>query len=935
MRFDPETILEKGVSICKRYLKVASKRLKIAHRAGGGGKDVCKVRSVMMDRMISKLIGALRQEAELNQTDEDNHESSSGLGGLFKGSRPNFSVVALGGYGRKELNPKSDIDLMFLYETKLFGPSGLNPTLERIYKNLLMILWDSGLSVGHSCRTLDDCVRVSNENIKTKTSLIDARLVLGNATLFRKMEKLVLAKCFHGQEDQFLDTRLKDQSIRRAKYGNSPFLQEPNVKNGCGGLRDYQNLIWMAYCKYQVKSARDLEKRDFISQSERRQLDRAYQYLLRVRTEIHYQAEHGSDILQRNILPKVSWRMGYTSRTITTRIEEFMRELYSHMKAIHILTGILERRLALEPNPDKLQSFRQILNVHRNTRVHHKTFDGLVLENGYCKAVSPEIFEEKPQRLMRTFLHLQTTGAKPHPDLLQTLRNESRLVDRKFQQDPHVRETFLEIINHRGGVGSILRAMHEAEILGKYIPEFGKLTCLIQHEFYHQYATDEHTIVCLEKLDSIWNAQEPPANHYTGLLRGLDRPFVLYLALLMHDTGKAIPGRPHEEVGIDLGRKVAERLQLDNRARETLDLLIGHHLLMAQISQRRDLDDPQVIREFATQIKTVENLDFLTLHTFADSTATSDKLWNGFKESLLWTLHSKARQMLDGETTFTLTEAKHKEHLALEVCRLMPKSFSTEELQAHFRLLPPRYYRSHTPKEILADLSLAHRFMYLQLGEENRALEPAILWHNEPDRGYATVKICTWDRPGLFTKISGSLSAAGLNILNARIFSRDDGIVLDTFYVVQEHSSHLPTRRNRSQFDDILTETLAGRAPLESFFPKKFSETWTPKYRSYGGVPVEVKFFNAESDTWTLLEIIAEDRPFLLYKIAQALGEFDLDISVAKIITEAGAAIDTFYIQDIEKGRITDKALQRQIREAVQNKLAPDEEILPEESIAD
>lgn len=926
LQFDPETILKQGVSICKRYLKVASQRLKIAHRAGGGGQDVCNVRSVMMDRMIAKLIAALRQEAEIHEKSEGTISGGNALTSLalFRGTKPNFSVVALGGYGRKELNPKSDIDLMFLYETKRFGGAGLNPTLERIYKNLLMILWDSGLSVGHSCRTLDDCVRVSNENIKTKTSLIDARLILGNDQLFRKMMKLMIAKCFHGQEDLFLETRLKDQAIRRSKYGNSPFLQEPNVKNGCGGLRDYQNLMWMAYCKYQVKSSRDLETREFISKAERRLLDRAYQFLLKVRTEIHYQSDHGTDILQRNILPKVSWRLGFTNKRITTRIELFMKEVYSHMKNIHILVGILEQRLTLEPNPDRLQSFRQILSVHRNVRSHTKVFDGLTIENGYCRAVSSDIFQEKPQRLMRTFLHLQSTGARPHPDLLQTLRNESRLVDRKFQQDPHVRETFLEIINHRGGVGSILRSMHEAEILGKYIPEFGKLTCLIQHEFYHQYASDEHTIVCLEKLDSIWNAKSAPATHYTGLLRGLDRPFVLYLALLLHDTGKAIPGRPHEIVGMELGAKVAERLKLDIRARETLDLLIGNHLLMAQISQRRDLDDPQVVREFATQIKTVENLDFLTLHTFADSTATSDQLWNGFKESLLWTLYSKARQMLDGETTFTLTEAKHKEHLALEVCRLMPKSFSTEELQAHFRLLPPRYYRSHTPKEILADLSLAHRFMYLQLGEENRALEPAILWHNEPDRGYASVKICTWDRPGLFTKIAGSLSAAGLNILNARIFSRDDGIVLDTFYVIQEHSALLPTRRNRSNFDDILTETLAGRAPLESFFPKKYSANWTPKFDSYGVAPVQVKFFNSVNDQWTLLEVITEDRPFLLYQISQALGKFDLDIAVAKIITEAGGAIDTFYIQDIDKGRITDIEIQNEIREAIIKKLAPE-----------
>src|SRR5438552_12152738 len=350
--------------------------------------------------------------------------------------------------------------------------------------------------------------------------------------------------------------------------------------------------------------------------------------------------------------------------------------------------------------------------------------------------------------------------------------------------------------------------MHEVDLLGKYVPEFGKLTCLVQHEFYHQYTADEHTLVCLEQLDRVWEAEKPPHGNYSEIFRSVERPFVLYLALLLHDAGKAVRTGKHSEVGGKLALNAARRLGLDGATTHTLRLIIEHHLTMSQISQRRDLDDPAVIRNFAAQIESAENLQLLTLHTFADARGTSDKLWNGFKDSLLLLLfHKTLGQFTDG-TAFIRVEEKQRELLADEVRRLLPATISEEELQAHFATLPPRYFQIHAAKDILADLTLAHLFMRLQFEEREKALEPVIEWHNEPDRGYTAVKVCTWDRHGLFSKIAGSFTAAGLNILNAQIFTRNDGVILDTFFVTDARTGLLADGAERDKFERYLIQAL-------------------------------------------------------------------------------------------------------------------------------
>ena len=509
----------------KDFLKVESHRLKMLHRAGVGGRDICRARAAVMDVLLRYLLDAVRANTPVET----------------KTPPPQFALVGIGGYGRGELNPQSDIDIMFLHNGDSISTARgkPHPFLSALTDGVLYPLWDIGLKVGHSVRTVDDCVKVANSDMQSKTSLIEARFIAGDEELFRHMEAVVLARCVRGSEDGYIEARLTDQEARRAKFGNSATMQEPNIKNGCGGLRDFQNLIWMAFFKYRTRSLAELEKRGLIGESERKQLEAAYDFLLRVRNDLHYHVNRPADVLTKSLQPTVAHNLGYTDRSPVKRLEAFMGDLYTHMRSIYLITRTLEQRLALLPHPERrLPSFGELIRTGRN-RFRQQLVDGFRLVGGDIYPVSQRVFRDQPRRLMRVFLHAQQRGLKPHPDLAQLIRNQLSLVDRAFLRDRHVRETFLEILNQRGNVAPVLRAMHDVGLLGKYLPEFGKLTCLVQHEFYHQYTADEHTLVCLEQLDRIWEAEKPPYRNYSEIFRSVERPFVLYLALLLHDSGKA------------------------------------------------------------------------------------------------------------------------------------------------------------------------------------------------------------------------------------------------------------------------------------------------------------------------------------------------------------------------------------------------------------
>lgn len=895
--WDPELKPRLLLANRKKFLKEESHRLRIQHRGGAGGLSVSRARSHVMDLLLRSLVD------ELKATDR------------YISGKHRFALVAIGGYGRGELNPYSDVDIMFLHGGGLMSGNRPSPQLSTLTDGILYPLWDLGLKVGHSVRSLDDCVSVANSDMQSKTSLIEARLIVGDQDLFEELQKIVIRKCVLGKEDQYIQARLTDQEERRQKYGNSPLMQMPNIKNGCGGLRDFQNLIWMTFMKYQTRSLNDLSEKGYIAPADKKLLETAYDFLMRARNELHYLKDRAVDVIQKNDQPTMAWHLGHTNRSPVRRIESFMREYYMHVRNVDLITRTVEQRLALIPIRRRLPTFRQVLQSRRqSTRI--QKLDGFRIVDTNIEG-SATTLRERPRRLMRLFLHLQARGLHLHPDLAHHVRDALPLVNRDFLHDPHIHETFLEILNHPGNVAPILRTMHDVGLLGKYLPSFGRLTCLVQHEFFHQYTADEHTLRCIEVLDETWDAKNRPHSRYAEIFRNLERPYLLYLSLLLHDVGKARNTRNHADTGADIARKVAARLGLSESVTQSLLIVVKHHLLLSQVSQRLDLDDPSVINQVADKLKTPENLILLTLHTFCDSLGTSATLWNDFKDSLLWQLFHATMRQLVGGTEFIAASEKRHEQLLQEVVQICPRTFSQEEIRAHFNTLPPRYAEVHSSRQIMADLAAVHRFLGLLADEKDSALAPIVSWHQERDRYYTSVKICTWNRHGFFSRAAGAFAAAGMSILSAQIFSRQDGIIIDTFYVVDPVSGKHPARENRERFEELLRESLVNAVDFSQVITTQANGSSDFAAPPGSTLPTKIQIDHANSENYTLLEVTTEDHVGLLYYISEALSRLHLEIWIAKITTEKGAAIDTFYIAETEGGKVRGKKKLKQINQEI------------------
>ena len=872
-----------GLKKYRNFLKLESHRLRMAHRAGEKGMAIARARASVLDLAVQCLF-----------------EETSRVLPRPPGDTTRLALVAYGGYGRGTLNPCSDLDLMLLHDRKGIERISPRPWALALGESFFLSLTDIRLKILPVTRSIPDCIRVANDDMQSRTALIETRLVTGDRPLYEEMTRTILNRCVTGKERVYITSRLEDQKARRLKHGDSPYLQEPNIKNGCGGLRDYQNLLWMAFFKKRCRTMEDLLEQDLVDSSEYRQLTRAYDYLMRVRNEMHYLTGRPEDVLRRSLQPRVAFHLGFTDRSPSRRLEAFMQRVYGHLRVVYLLSKTLEERMALFP----ANRLARIIKIRKPILL-----DGFEFRDGEVLLANPRAFREQPRRLMRVFRHAQQRGLRLHPELAYTIRSQITLADRAFLRDINVRETFIEILDQRGDVGRCLRVMHETGLLGKYLPEFGKLTGLVQHEFYHMYTADEHTIVCLEQLDRVWEARDTSLKYYARIFENLDRPWLLYLALVLHDAGKAdASAADHTGSGVRIAQRVGRRLELASRDARTLRFLVREHLSMAQISQRRDIEDPAIIESFAERVEESENLDMLTLMTFSDSMATSREMWNGFKDTLLRTLHLRSHGYLTGDTTERIASRKLRSWRRRETNRLLPDRTPTDEVDAHFTHLPDRYFRIHSPREIAEDIDRVHQFIHRQTRPGSRPLEPVFSWKRLPNRGYTLLKVVTWDYSRVFSRLAGALTASGILIQGAHVFTRADGMVLDTFTLVDNLTGTLVATEKRRTFAAIACDILSDRADPDDLIAR--APRTMRLYHSIEGdvIKPRIEFDNITSERCTIIDIEAEDRPGLLYAIAAALNEMNLYISVARISTERGAAIDTFYVMDPDGEKIREAA---------------------------
>jgi [protein-PII] uridylyltransferase len=857
----------------RKFLKVEEHRLRLKHQSGGGGREICARRAELVDILLRYVFGAAAA------TVCGNGETNVPL-----------TLIALGGYGRGELNPFSDVDVMLLHHAKAADNW---PHLEEMVNQILYLLWDSGFKVGHSTRSIKEAIAEANRDMRTKTAMLESRFLAGDNELAREFREQFRSKCVAGYEREYVAMRMQDQVNRHKKFGDSVYLQEPNLKSGCGGLRDYQNLLWMTYFKEGSLSTNQLVGKDWLSESDQRRIERAYDFLLRLRTDLHYATGRATDILHMNMQEQIAKRLNYSPRNGQLRSEALMRDYYEHTREIFRVTERITQQFVSGYATNKTRSLFSFLPLIGADKT--PIGDNFFVRKRQLHPARRDIFRREPEQMMHAFQLVQERDLDLSPELADLLTRSLRHVTRTYRYARRPREILKSILSQKGRVGRILRMMHRVDFLGRYIPEFGQLTCLVQHEFLHRYTADEHTLVCIDKLDALTDTNDPKLVAYREIFEQLEDPLVLYLALLLHDSGKAV-GRPHSEASALFAQRVAARLQLSSEQRKSLILLVDHHLTLSRIAQQRNLDDPATVTEFAHVVKNQKNLNALMLLTLADGQGTSAEAWSDWKESLVWQLfHDTSRYLTDQKAYFEQTRIE-RESLQRAVARNLSPDHSGE-IESHFEFMPDHYFRASEVADIVDHVKLFRSFLEKVLTRGESPLVPAVKWEAVPEEGHNVVTFCTWERERLLAKIAGSFSVVPLNILSADVFPRGDNVVLSIFRVCDTRARPVTNPRDF----ELMEQTLRRALEDESFDFLPLIEKAKRQTRRLAPAlefPTHIVIDSITHPTYTLVEIQAPDRIGLLYDVLSCLDRENVLIPLSRINTQAGAAIDSLYVVD-------------------------------------
>ena len=883
------------LSTYKKFLKLEEHRLRLKHQAGGGGREICARRGELVDVILRHVFAAAANAVGQSET--------------------SLALIALGGFGRGELNPFSDVDVMLLHGD---AAGKVSPYIEEMAEQILYLLWDIGFKVGHSTRSMKEALAQANHDMLTKTAMLESRFLAGDRVLAREFRNQFRTKCVIGSEREYVELRMRDQEARHRKFGDSVYMQEPNLKNGCGGLRDYQNLLWMSYFKEGALTTTHLVGEDWLSESDQRRIEMAYDFLLRLRTDLHYLSKRAADILHLNLQEEIARRLQYREKNGQRATEALMRDYYKHTRNIFRVTERITEQFATGYATSGTRALFSFLPLRRGTEIRVGSF---FVRHGQLHTERRDLFKTDPLEMMTAFQRAQEHNVDLSPELEDLLSRALGQITRTYRYAKAPREIFKAILSKKGEVGRALRLMHRIDFLGRYVPEFGKLTCLVQHEFFHRYTADEHTLLCIDKLDALMRTNDPKLIPYRRLFENLEEPFVLYLALLLHDTGRAVGARPHSEASALFAQSVAKRLQLSPEQRKSLILLVDHHVTLSSIAQQRNLDDPATIAEFAKVVRNQKNLHALMLLTLADGQGTTGQSWSDWKESLVWQLFQATSQYLADQKSYQEQTKIERESLEAAAAAELPSDFA-DEIEAHFEFMPDNYFRASDVAEIVQHLNLFRSFFENTSTQLDRPLVPAVNWEAFPQFGHSIASFCTWDRLHLLAKIAGSFSVVPLNILSADIFPREDHAILAVFRVCDTKGQAVTEGQDRAQVENTLRHALEVEifefASLLEEARHKIQHRRLEELEFPAGIAID----NKAHPTYTLVQIEAPDRVGLLYDLLTALEQEGTNIVLSRISTQKGAAIDTFYITDSSsRAKITDShrmaALQRRLRSAI------------------
>jgi [protein-PII] uridylyltransferase len=798
-------------------------------------------------------------------------------------------VVALGGYGRGELHPSSDIDLMVVYDGEL------SPFVQRLMQELLYTLWDLGLQVGHSLRSLADCVAMARTDFPSRTSMQEARLIAGDRALFTRFRKILRENVFRQDFGDFLAQTLGEREQRYRKFGASPYIGEPNVKESAGGLRDMHTAMWLGAAKFGARTLRELADKGLITPREQAGADAALTFLWRVRNELHFSSGHKNDVLTRDLQPPIAKNLGYETEGDTLGVERFMRDYYLHARAIHRIS----RRL--------IARCQETLSRHGSAERRQRQqalADGLVFFDGRLHLADRDAgpLRSDPVRIMKAFWHLHRLGCELSLDLERAIEDSLDVVDAAFRASPAVRDLFLDICRSWGRVAFTLSEMHELGLLGRYLPEFGALTCLVQYDVYHKFSADQHSLLAVEHLEALAPGQSAESEGAAQVFNEVEKPGLLMLGMLLHDIGKA-RGHGHVAKGIPLIRDLTQRVGLEPTDAAKVEFLVAHHLTMSHIAQRRDIDDPRTIADFAETVGEPERLRMLYLLTYADMRAVGPGVLTGWQAAVLHDLYRRTLLRLTGGKD----EKPNRTQLVERLRQAVKDELGLQAVKGHVAMVSDRYLTTTSVLRMAEHLRLIARLESAPVATE--------LFHH-PDLGSSDLVVVTRDVPGLFALIAGTLAAHGVNIISAQIATRADGIAIDTFQVNDPTGETVTSAHHWSRVLDALRAVLVREQTVEALLERR----QRGRAAADGFARPKIGVDNRLSDDHTVIEIKCADRLGLLYLITRTLSRQGLDIASARIATEIDQALDTFYVHDHE-GRKLEELGAAAVREALEHAL--------------
>ena len=811
-----------------------------------------------------------------------------------------MAVIATGGYGRGLMAPGSDIDLLFLlpYKQTAWG--------EQVAETILYCLWDMGLKVGHATRSVDECIRQAKADMTIRTAVLEARFLLGDRGLFDQLVTRFDRQVVQGTAAEFVAAKLAEREERHRRAGQSRYLVEPNVKDGKGGLRDLHTLFWIAKYVYRVREPEELIERGVFDLQEYKLFRRCENFQWAVRCHMHFMAGRAEERLSFDVQRDIAVRLGYTAHPGLKEVERFMKHYFLIAKDVGDLTAILCAGLESRQAKAVPMLNRFVARLRPRGRRTLRESEDFVVDNNRINIAEADAFRRDPVNLIRIFRLAQQHNLAFHPDAMHAATRSLHLIDEQLRKNSDANRLFYDILTAHNDTEVVLRRMNEAGVLGRFVPDFGRVVSMMQFNMYHHYTVDEHLLRCIGVLAEIEAGDHEEYGLANELMRTIapEHRDLLYIALFLHDIAK---GRieDHSIAGARVARHFCPRFGLSPADTETVAWLVENHLVMSAVAQSRDLSDRRTIENFSAVVQSLERMKLLTILTTADIRAVGPGVWNGWKAQLLRALYYETEPALTGG--FSEVDRARRVEMAQAEFRAELRDWRPEEID--------RYASRHYPAYWLkVDLphKMAHAHFVRSAEQANKSLATAVGF--DAARGVTELTVLAPDHPWLLSVIAGACAAAGSNIVDAQIYTTTDGLALDTISLSREFDRDDDEGRRAIRIADAIEKALRGELRL----PEVVAKRSIPKGRIKAfTVEPEVMINNQWSNRYTVVEVSGLDRPGLLYELTTTLSRLNLNIASAHVATFGERAVDVFYVTDLLGAKISSPTRQAAIKRAL------------------